>query len=80
MKKQFFLFLAIFLVLTIGMHFSVWVNHPLEHFLSLPQADAYGIGIFHPLIFSFIVYLFVAFILWIIDLIRKLFPMLKDRR
>ena len=73
MKKQFFLFLATFLILTIGMHFSAWTNHPLEHFLSLPSADAYGLGIFHPLVFSFMVYLFVAFVLWIVSVLRGFF-------
>ena len=73
MKKQGFLFLAIFFVLTIGMHFSAWVDHPLEHFLLLPNTDVYGLGAIHPIVFTLIIYLLFSFVLWIVHLLWGLF-------
>jgi len=57
MKKELSIFLAIFLVLAIGMHFKEWIDHPVEHLTALPNAGAYGIGAMHPLVFTLIVYL-----------------------
>ena len=71
MKKQLSLFLTIFLFLTIGIHFSAWVDHPLEHLFLLSHADAYGLGVIHPIIFSFIGYLIISFILWIVHFIWR---------
>ena len=73
MKKQLSLFLTIFLFLTIGIHFSAWVNNPLEHLSSLAHADAYGLGVIHPIIFSFIGYLLLSSILWIVHLVWRVF-------
>ena len=60
MKKELIVFLSIFLFLAIGMHFKEWLSHPIEHIIALPKAGAYGFGALHPLIFTFIVYLFLG--------------------
>jgi len=57
-KTELIIFVGIFLFLAIGMHFKEWTNYPLDHLLALPYAGAYGLGAFHPLIFTFIVYIF----------------------
>jgi len=60
MKKELSVFIGIFLFLAIGMHFKEWLSHPIDHIISLPTAGAYGIGAFHPLIFTLIVYLIIV--------------------
>ncbi len=58
MKKQFKIFVAMFLFLAIGMHFKQWISHPIDHILHLPDGGAYGIpGIIHPLVFTFLGYI-----------------------
>lgn len=69
MKKEFIIFVGVFILLTLGMHHKQWWSHPIEHLISLPQAGAYGIGFIHPLVFSVAVYL----LLWIPRGIAKLF-------
>ncbi|MEA3491949.1 MAG: hypothetical protein U9R27_08630 [Campylobacterota bacterium] len=59
MKKEFFIFIGIFLFLAIGMHFKEWMSHPIDHVVALPSAGAYGIGAVHPLVFTFVVYIIV---------------------
>jgi hypothetical protein len=71
MKKQLSIFLTIFLILSLGMHFSEWIDHPIKHLLSLPHAGAYGLGFMHPILFTSILYLTVTFILWIIHFMKK---------
>jgi len=56
-KKELMVFLGIFLFLTIGMHFSEWTSHPIEHLMALPQAGAFGLGMIHPLIFTLFFYI-----------------------
>ncbi|KYJ87690.1 hypothetical protein [Sulfurovum riftiae] len=69
MKKELAIFTGIFLLLAIGMHFKEWTSHPIDHIMALPDAGAYGLGPFHPLIFTFVIY----FILLVIRGIVKLF-------
>ena len=51
------IFLGIFLVLAIGMHFKEWTTHPIDHIMALPNAGAFGLGPFHPLIIALFFYL-----------------------
>ncbi len=60
MKKELSIFIGIFLFLAIGMHFKEWLSHPIDHVIALPTAGAYGIGAFHPLIFTLIVYIIIS--------------------
>ena len=71
MKKQFFIFIGIFLFLTIGMHIKEWSSHPIEHLLALPNAGAYGVGLLHPLIFTLVAYFVFALISFIGRIIKK---------
>ena len=57
MKKELTIFIGLFLFLAIGMHFKEWMSHPIEHTMALPSAGAYGIGAFHPLVFTLALYL-----------------------
>ncbi|AXX93937.1 putative membrane protein [Arcobacter ellisii] len=59
MKKELTIFLIILIVLTIGMHYKEFLNHPLEQITNLPNSGAYGLGVFHPLIFSFVIYIII---------------------
>lgn len=58
MKKELYIFIGIFLFLAIGMHFKKWISHPIEHIVALPDSAVYGIGFVHPLVFTFVAYLF----------------------
>jgi hypothetical protein len=59
MKKEFLVFVGLFLFLAIGMHFKQWSSHPIEHLMALPSASSYGLGWEHPLVYTFIVYIIV---------------------
>jgi len=69
MKKELIVFISIFFVLTIIFHYKEFLEYPIIHILSLPTSGAYGFGIFHPIVFTFIVYI----LLWILRLIGRLF-------
>jgi hypothetical protein len=60
MKKELTIFIGLFLFLAIGMHFKEWISHPIDHIMALPTAGAYGIGPFHPLVFTVALYLVFA--------------------
>jgi hypothetical protein len=70
-KKEFSIFLGIFVFLAIGMHFKEWINHPIDHIMALPTAGAYGIGAFHPLVFTLALYFVFVFIRAIVRLFIK---------
>jgi len=59
LKKELLIFTGIFLFLALSMHFKEWLSHPIEHVTSLPTAGAYGVGAFHPLIFTLVIYIFI---------------------
>ena len=61
MKKELFIFFGILVVLSFGMHYKEFFSYPIEHIKHLPTSSAYGLGFFHPLVFSGLIYLF----LWI---------------
>ena len=71
MKKELMIFLGIFLFLAIGMHFSEWTSHPIEHIMALPGAGAYGLGAFHPLIITFAIYAVLGLLRGIAKLISR---------
>jgi len=60
MKKELTIFISLFLFLAIGMHFKEWISHPIDHVMALPTAGAYGIGPFHPLVFTMALYLVIT--------------------
>jgi len=67
--KELYIFLGIFLFLTLGMHHKEWLNYPLEHLSNLSQAGVYGLGVIHPFIFTLLIYI----LLWLPRLIIKYF-------
>jgi len=71
MKKELTIFIGIFLFLAIGMHFKEWTTHPIDHIMGLPKAGAYGLGPFHPLIFTAALYIPIAIIRGIVRLFEK---------
>jgi len=71
MKKEFFILLAIFLILTFGMHHKEWIDYPLEHLNNLPSSGAYGIGSLHPIVFTIAVYIIISIPRGIIKLVRR---------
>ncbi len=71
MKKDFAIFIGIFLFLAIGMHFAEWIDHPIEHAMALPHAGAYGLGAFHPLIFTTIIYIVFVIVRSFVKLFTK---------
>ncbi len=71
MKKEGTIFIGLFLFLAIGMHFKEWTSHPIEHIMALPTAGAYGIGAFHPLVFTIALYIVVAMGRGIVKLFTK---------
>ncbi|MDZ7817798.1 MAG: hypothetical protein U5K55_03870 [Aliarcobacter sp.] len=56
MKKELIIFIVITLVLTTVFHYKEFLEYPLQHLKNFPNSGAYGMGIFHPLIFSAFVY------------------------
>ena len=71
MKKEFTIFIGLFLFLAIGMHFKEWMSHPIEHVMALPSAGAYGIGAFHPLVFTIALYVVFVLLRGIVRLFTK---------
>jgi len=70
-KKELAIFIGIFLVLAIGMHFKEWTSHPIDHLMALPDAGAYGLGPMHPLIFTLIIYIIIAVPRGLVKLFKK---------
>ena len=73
MKKEIIVFLSVFIFLALGIHFSEWISHPIAHIQALPSSGAYGIGAFHPLVFTVTIYLILGFFRVMFGYIKKLF-------
>ena len=71
MKKELMIFTGIFLFLAIGMHFKEWTTHPIDHLMALPDAGAYGLGPFHPLIITFVIYFIFVVLRGIVKLFER---------
>lgn len=52
--KETFIFIVLFLLLALGMHMKHWIAHPIE---LLQQLSSSKFGLFHPLYFTFGVYI-----------------------
>lgn len=70
MKKEIFIFIGLFLFLSVGMHFKQWTSHPITHIEHLPTSQ---FGLFHPLYITFGVYVIVFAIRKVFGFILKLF-------
>jgi len=71
MKKELTIFTSILFILSIGMHFKEWMDHPLAHIMALPSSGAYGIGAIHPFIFTLIIYLIFIALRGIVRIFKK---------
>lgn len=68
--KEIFIFIALFLFLALGMHMKHWISHPFEHFAHLSNSE---FGIFHPLYFSFGVYILLYFPRTLVGFVVRVF-------
>ncbi|APW64539.1 hypothetical protein LPB137_01130 [Poseidonibacter parvus] len=71
MKKELFIIVGIFFVLTIIMHYQEFLDYPLKQIAALENSGAYGFGSFHPLIFTLIIYILFLIPRGIIKLFTK---------
>ena len=55
-KRHLSIFIVILLILSISFHIEEWINNPINHIQNLSHAGAFGLGSFHPLIFTFLIY------------------------
>lgn len=60
---------SIFIIIALGMHHKEFLSHPIDHVMALPHAGVYGLGMIHPIVFSFVIYL----ISWIPRFIYRIF-------
>ena len=70
LRKEFFVFVSLFIFLSLGMHMKQWISHPIEHIQHLSSSQ---FGLFHPLYFTFLVYAFLYVIRVILGLFMRLF-------
>jgi len=68
-KREILIFVVIFLFLALGMHMNQWLTHPLEH---LNHLSAHKMP-YHPLLYTTILYVFIALIRAVFNTIMKLF-------
>lgn len=69
MKKELLIFIILFLFLSVAIHFDAWISHPIAQIEALPKGGALGLGVWHPLVFTFFAY----FIVLIFRLIGRFF-------
>lgn len=69
LKREFSIFLTIFVVLSILMHFDSWISAPLEHLKALSSHSMP----YHPLLYVAIVYTILLILRGFIKLIKKIF-------
>jgi len=68
LAKELKIFLFLLLLLSLGMHFGAWMDHPLEHFRHLSQSS---LGVWHPLFLTLILYVIILFLRGIVQLFRR---------
>ncbi|WP_152019122.1 hypothetical protein [Aliarcobacter butzleri] len=71
MKKELIIFIVILIVLTMTMHYKELINYPLTHLKNFPNSSAYGFGIFHPLVFTNIIYIVLSIPRLVIKLFKR---------
>ena len=68
MKKDLKIFIGIFLVLALGMHFKAWMDHPVEHVQSLFTQGWFAL---HPLVITLAVFLLYVLIRAIVRFLKR---------
>lgn len=67
--REVILFVLLFVILALGMHFKAWIDHPIAHLKSLPDSP---LGIWHPFVLTAVVYILIGVVRWIVGGIRKM--------
>jgi len=62
-------YIVLFLLLTLIVHFSQWIDNPLEHLKSLPSSS---LGVWHPLIITLGIYFILLLLKVIVRFIKNL--------
>ncbi|MDD2886181.1 MAG: hypothetical protein PHY66_00155 [Aliarcobacter sp.] len=73
MRKELLIYISILVILSISVHYKEFLTHPIEHIMDLPKSGAYGLGLFHPFIFSFVVYVMIFLPRFILKLLKRSF-------
>ncbi|QDF27801.1 hypothetical protein [Halarcobacter anaerophilus] len=68
LKKEIIVFFTIFVLSSLIMHYSAWISHPIEHIKAL----SYHSMPYHPILYTFIIYILVAVVRGIFLLIKKI--------
>ena len=68
LTKELKVFVILFILLSLLMHFGAWVSHPIEHLNTLEKSS---LGLWHPIFLTSIFYIIIAFVRWIISLYSK---------
>ncbi len=68
--REITIFIGLFLFLTLSMHMKQWISHPIDHLEHLAGST---FGLFHPLYFTFGIYVALFIIRKILDFIIRLF-------
>ncbi len=66
--RELSIYVGLLLVLGFGMHHKELLSHPIEHFENMQHAP---LGVFHPFVFTFFVYLGILIIRIFIKLIKR---------
>lgn len=74
MKKELFIFSLLFCFLALGMHMPQWIDHPMTHLHNLAEHKMP----YHPLLFTFIIYVIIGIVRSLIYGIKKLFKRRHD--
>lgn len=69
LKKELFIFIAIFLFLALGMHMTQWLSHPIEHLHNLAKHKMP----YHPLLYTSLLYFVVGLVRLCIYALSKFF-------
>ncbi len=72
MKKEIIIFLSIFLILSLVQH-PDFLSSPVDRITQLPKAAAYGLGVFHPIVFALIPYVIILIIRALLKKVKQLF-------
>jgi len=70
MKKELYIFIVLFLLLSLTMHFDAWLSAPLEQIENLAASP---LGIYHPLYITFAVYLLILIVRFVVRFVKQIF-------
>jgi hypothetical protein len=68
--RELTLYLSLFVLLSLGMHFQSWLSQPLEHLSHLTQSP---LGFWHPFYITLGIFLLIGLLRIIIYGIKKIF-------